>query len=228
MGSWLREFGLVPCGAAESPAGGTGHAQSRAAVSDGPDQPDLQLLAASRHNGFQCSRLGHLHVRGPASANLLPSTLTSLTMDSIGKSAVMGDVQDQHLRSQPSLVHICFTSQLVNLSQVKRLVSGVHHVLHSVPSLELTIQPQAFILPDMDGIMTGQYFSRLGAWFPSLQRLHIHLQGRQQAKEVLIAAAWLPAHCRLVVTHELTCPVHIVKCPSGCLSLHLSSHPADA
>ena len=36
-------------------------------------------------DSFQCSRLGHLHVRGLASANLLPSTLTSLTLNYIGK-----------------------------------------------------------------------------------------------------------------------------------------------
>ena len=39
--------------------------------------------------------------------------------------------------------------------------------------------------------------------------------------------AWLSAYCRFVVTHQLTCPVHIVECPSGCLALPLSSLSAD-
>ena len=177
-------------------------------------------------DSFQCSRLGHLHVRGLASLNLLPSTLTSLSLDSISRSAFMVYyLEDQRLRSQPPLVHICFTSQLVDLSQIRRLVSGIHPVLASVTSVKLTIQPQAFIPPDMDGVMTGRCFDQLGAWFPYLQRLHIHLQGRQQAEETLISAAWLLVHCRLVVTHKLSRTVCIVKCPSGCLSLPLSSCP---
>ena len=139
-------------------------------------------------DSFKCSRLGHLHVRGLVSANLLPSTLTSLSLDSIGKSAVLGNLQIQHLRSQQSLVHICFTSWLVNLSQIRQLVSGIHPV-NSVTSVELTIQPQAFLPPHMDGFMTGQHFNHLGAWCPHLQRLHIHLQGKQQVQEVLISAA---------------------------------------
>ena len=49
-GTDLRDaLGLVPCGAAVSPAAGTGCAQGRIAVPDGPDQPDLPLLGASRH-----------------------------------------------------------------------------------------------------------------------------------------------------------------------------------
>ena len=106
-------------------------------------------------------------------------------------------------------------------------------------SVKLTIHPQAFFPPDMDGSMAGQHFHLLGAWFPDLRRLHIHLSttaslqlydhvvlGTQHTEEVVISAAWLSAHCKLVVTHKLTCPGRNVKGHSGCLSLPLSSHPA--
>ena len=184
-------------------------------------------------DSFQCSQLGHLHVRGAANLNLLPSMLTSLSLDSIWQSPVTLDLQDQHMRSQQSLVHICFTSWLEDLSDIRGLVPASHPVLTGVTSVELTIDPGAFKPPDMDGIMYGHYFRHLCAWFPYLQRLHIHLQNKYTmfdglvARDVLISAAWLPAHCRLLVTHKLTkSQVRVVKCPSDCLSLSPSSHPA--
>ena len=180
-------------------------------------------------DSFQCSRLGHLHVLNRANFDLLPSTLTSLSLDpSSTGSWGSANLQYQQLRSQQSLVHISFTSQLVDLSHIRRLLPAGHPVLNSVTSVELIIKPQAFTPPDMDGSMAGQHFHQLGAWFRHLQRLHIHLQDVmlfQQAEVVLVSAAWLPAHWRLIVTHKLPCPVHIVKCPSGCLSLPLSSCP---
>ena len=175
-------------------------------------------------DSFQCSQLARLHVRMGADLNLLPSTLTSLSLSSFpGLPPVMTNLQDQHLSSQQSLVRICFTSQLQDLSDINGLMPAVDPVLTSVTSVELTIHQQAFIPQNMD---IG-YFRHLGARFPHLQRVHIHLQGRQPEELVLISAGWLPANCRLVVTHKLTCPVRIVDCPSGCLSLPLSSRPAD-
>ena len=173
-------------------------------------------------DSFQCSQLAHLHVRLEADLTLLPSTLTSLALDSSPwLPPTMASFQDQHLRSQQSLVHICYTSGLIDLSDIRGLVPAIHPVLSAVTSVKLTILPQAFILPDMD----GQHFRHLGACLPHLQRVHVHLQGRQESEEVLISAAWLVAHCKLVVTHMLACPVRVVKCPSGCLSLPLSSSP---
>ena len=173
---------------------------------------------------FQCSRLGHLHVVRRAEPSVLPSTLTSL---SLNYNVAWPCLYEERVRSQQSLVHICFTSLLVNLSAVRGLVPTIHAILAvSVTSLKLNVHPQAFIQPDMD----GQHLQHLGALFPRLQRVHIHLHGSQQEGppgKVLISAAWLPAHCRLVVTHKLTCPVRVVKCPPGCLSLPLSSCPAD-
>ena len=176
---------------------------------------------------IQCSQLGHLVVQGSIDLVALPSTLTSLFVCKLSRFLV--HPPDLHLRGQQSLVHICFTSHLVALSDIQDLVSTTHPLLSTfVTSVQLTMHPKAFVLPDMDGSMAGQHFHHLWAWFPHLQRLHIHLcaHARQQAKEVLISAAWLPAHCRLVVTHKLTCPVHIMKNPPGCLSLSLSSCPA--
>ena len=110
-------------------------------------------------------------------------------------------------------------SQIQDLLDIEDLLPTSNPVLRSVTFLELTIHPLAF-LQDMD----WQQLQHLGAWLPRLQRLHIHLscRSRRPEEEVLISAAWLPVHCRLVVTHQLTCPVHIVKCPSGCLSLPLN------
>ena len=189
-------------------------------------------------DSFQCSRLSHLHVRRAADLTLLPGTLTSLSLNSVpGPPWLVAHLRDrrprdQHVRCKPSLVHISFTSLLVYLSDIQGLVpAALHPVLAmSVTSIKLTIHPQAFSPPDMDGSMAGQHFRHLFARLAYLQRLHIHLQdsqGLQQAEDVLISTAWLPAHCRLVVTHELTCSVRIVKCASGCLSLPLSSCLAD-
>ncbi len=187
-------------------------------------------------DSFQCSQLAHLHVRIGADINLLPSTITSLSLEPhrrpyLGMYPGMGNLRDQHLRSQLSLVHICFRSHLSNLPNIQKLLPAIHPVSTHVTSVELTVHPQAFIPPDITGSMAGQHFCHLDAWFPYLQRLHIHLQERTyeplKLKEVLISAAWLSAHWRLVFTHKLTCPVHIVECPSGCLSLPLSSRPAD-
>ena len=176
-------------------------------------------------DSIQCSRLGNLHLTYRAKFDLLPSTLTSLSLP----PSPMGFLdQDQYLRGQQSLVHISFMSQLVDLSHIRQLLPVIHPVSNSVTSVEPTIKPQAFTPPDLDGSMAEQHFCQLGAWFPHLQRLHIHLHDVmlfQQAEVVLVSAAWLPAHWRLVVTHELPCTVHIVKCPSGCLSLPLSSRP---
>ena len=166
---------------------------------------------------FQCSRLGHLYVKCRFDLNLLPSTLTSLSL----YSGPGQQLNAQHLGRQQSLVHICFTSPLKDLSDIQGLVSGIHPALSFVTSVKLTIHPRALFPPDM----AGQHFHHLGACFVHLQRVHIHLHGRRKSEEVLISAAWLPADCSLVVTHKLKCPVRIVKCPSGCLSLPLSSWP---
>ena len=187
-------------------------------------------------DSFQCSQLVHLHVLISANLNLLPSTLTSLSLDPMpSRSWVLVDHQDQHLSGQQSLVHIRFTSHLPDLSDIQGLVPATHPLLApSVTSVELTFGPEAFIPPDIGGSVAQQHFRHLDAWFPYLQRVHVHLQDRhrisyqpqQQQAEVLISAAWLPAHCRLVVTHKLSRPVRIVNCPSDRLSLPLSSRLA--
>ena len=124
-------------------------------------------------------------------------------------------------------MHIYFRSLLLYLSDIQDLVPHTSPELAtSVTSVKLNIHPKACSRPDMD----KQPFHHLVAWFPHLQRVHIHLQHgylREMPAEVLISAAWFPAHCRLIVTHNMTCPVRVVKCPSGCLSLPLSSRPAD-
>ena len=177
---------------------------------------------------IQCSRLGNLYVDHRADPNLLPSTVTSLSLNDTAwqePSPCVVDTVDDHLRSVQSLVHMCFKSHLWDLSQIQERVPASHPALSSVTSVEFTFHPQAF-LADMD----GQHFHHLGACFLHLQRVHIHLNcsySKQPKDEVLISAAWLPAHCRLVVTHQLTCPVRVVECPSGCLSLPLHSRPAD-
>ena len=181
---------------------------------------------------FQCSRLADLHVKDRADPNVLPSTLTSLALYFGALSEcypsvvnMIGDHPNypQSLVHTHSLVHMSFESRLRGPSDVRRLVPANHPVLSSVTSVELIFHSDAF-LPDMD----GQHFRHLFAcMFPHLQRLHIRLvREGPPAEEVLISAAWLPAHCRLVVTHQLTCPVRVMKCPSGCLSLPLSSRPA--
>ena len=178
-----------------------------------------------QHTGsFQCAQLRRLHVLWEADLSLLPSALTSLSLSSVrGRPfAVMRnlqrDLQHQHLRSQQFLVHICFASLLPGLSSVQGLMPALHTVLAtSVTSVELSIHPRAFSLPNPDGSMAGQHFHNLGVWFPQLQRLHIHLHCRPPAEGVLISAAWLPAHCRLVVTHKFGVPVRIVKYPPGCM-----------
>ena len=179
-------------------------------------------------DGFQCSRLVDLHVKLRANPSLLPRTMTSLSLHSTAwsePSPSVVNVVDDHLRSPQSLVHMCFKSQLRNPSKIQTMLPASHPALGSVTSVELTIHPAAF-RPHMD----VQQFHYLACMFPQLQRVHIHLDcrhGRQPEKEVLVSAAWLPAHCRLVVTHQLTCRVRITKCPSGCLSLPLCSRPAD-
>ena len=131
-------------------------------------------------DSFQCSQLAHLHVKLRANLNLLPSTLTGLSLTSFPRlPPVMADLQHQHLRSQQSLVHICFTSQLEDLSDILGLVPAMHPMLaNSVTSVELTIHPRAFLSPDVTNSMAGQHFHHLCAWFPHMQRLH------------------MPAHCR--------------------------------
>ena len=110
-------------------------------------------------------------------------------------------------------MHICFTSPLRGLHSIQDLVqaNGSFVLATSVTSVKLTIEPEAFISPHMN----IQYFQQLGAWLPHLQRVHIHLSGAQAEKETLIRAAWLPAHCRLVVTHNLKGLVRVVRCPPG-------------
>ena len=90
--------------------------------------PQLQALAISRaiplcltaltsvtcavwrlQDRFECSRLGHLHVTHRAQPNLLPSTLTSLSLRTINwwePSAFVVSFIDDHLRSAQSLGHI--------------------------------------------------------------------------------------------------------------------------
>ena len=122
-------------------------------------------------DSFQCSQLANLQVRQEADLNLLPSTLTKLSLDSFtGLPLVVANLHHQHLRSQQSLVHICFLSQLEDLSGIWRLMPAVHPVLVSVTSVELIIHPQAFILPDMTD------FRHLGACLPHLQLVHIHFK----------------------------------------------------
>ena len=176
---------------------------------------------------FQYSRLVDLHVRRRVDPSLMPSTLTSLSVHSSAWWQ-FSDLDDD-LTCPQSLVHMSFKSKLWDPSQIQDyldiedLLPASNPVLRSVTSLELAIVPEAF-LPNMD----WQQFHHLGAWFPRLQRLHINLGcPYPQPEEVLISAAWLPAHCRLIVTHQLTCPVRIEKCPSGYLSLPLCSRPAD-
>ena len=184
-------------------------------------------------DSFQCPQLADLHVRTGANLNLLPSTLTSLSLDPNPWAFwVLANLQDQHLSRQQSLVHICFTFHLMDLADIQGLVPATRPLLApSVMSVELTISPEAFVPPDIGGSMAGQHFHHLDAWFPNLLRLHVHLQdqftGQPRQEDLLIWAAWLPAHCRLVVTHKLSRTVRIVKCPSGCLSRPLSSRPAD-
>ncbi len=123
-------------------------------------------------------------------------------------------------------MHICFTSQLQGLSSIRDLVQANEHpvLATSVTSVKITIELEAYIPPDMK----GQHFYHLGAWFTHLQRVHIHLYGWLAEGEPLISAAWLPAHCRLVVTHNLLKGlIRVVHGPPGCLSLPLSSRPED-
>ena len=162
-----------------------------------------------------------------ANISILPSTLTNLSLEykpELKLPVLSANLQArQQLIYHPSLVHICFTSRLEELSQVRSLLPAVHFVLAKfVTSVQLTIHPEAFIHPPVTDRRFCQY---LGAWFPRLQRLH--MLGKLQAGQVLISAAWLPAHCRLVATHRLKCPVRVVQVPSGCLSLPLSLRPAD-
>ena len=176
-------------------------------------------------DSFQCSRLGHLHVQSarwqpPIDLRLLPNTLTSLSC-----AHLKAHNEAQHLTGQQPLVHICFTERLQELSSIQDLVQANERsvLATSVTSVKLTIEWEAFISPHMK----RQHFYHLAAWFPHLQRVHIHLSG-VVGGETVITAAWLPAHCRLVVNHNLVKgPVRIVKCPVGCLSLPLSSCPAD-
>ena len=180
-------------------------------------------------DSIQCTRLGHLHLLFAANLNPLPSTLTSLSLKCI-QWQFAHDNEDHLLKSQQFLVHICFTALLSDLSSIPPLAPLHLVVATSVTSVELTFRPSAFSSPGYGGSIAGQHFRHLWAWFSYLQRLHIHLHdhmvlGRQDGEEVVISAAWLPAHCRLVVTHKLTCPVSNVKGHSGCLSLPLSSCP---
>ena len=179
-------------------------------------------------DSLQCSRLGHLHVLWSLDLKVLPSTLTSLSLHHGGRHP-LHHIPDQHLSSQQCLVHISFTSVLWDLSDIPGLIPAIQRpaLSPSVTSVQLCIRPQALILPDMNGSMARQHFHHLVAWFPHLQRLHIHLPSGHVSGELLISAEWLPAHCRLVVTHNLTCPVRVVKYPSGCLSLPLASRPVD-
>ena len=152
-------------------------------------------------DSFQCSRLGHLHVQNnhhPQSSfnlGLLPSTLTSLSCGQL-----KAHNQAQHLTGRQPL-HICFTRPLEGLSSIRDLVQANERPVLAtfVTSVIHTIQWKAFISP----YMTRQHFNHLGAWCPHLQRVHIHLSGMVAEEETVISAAWLPAHCRLVVTHNL-------------------------
>ena len=171
-------------------------------------------------DSFQCSRLGHLHVECSAKLSMLPSTLTSL---SLNYAVAWPNYYGDPMRSQQSLVHICYLPLLKDLSHIQGLVPVMYSALAtSVTSVHLTIGPQALIPPDI----FRQHLKYLDTWFPHLQRVHIHLQGKSQAAEVLISAAWLPTRCRLVVTHNLKCPVLVLKSRPGCLSLPLSVGPA--
>ena len=171
-------------------------------------------------DSFQCSQLVHLHVRTSANLNLLLSTLTSLSLDPMPRPFLApANLQHQHLSSQQALVHISFTSHLMDLSDIQGLVPATRPLLApSVASVELTMSLEAFHPPDLGGSMAEQHFHHLDAWFPHLQRLHVCLQHnflhqpQQRLEEVLMSAAWLPAHCRLTVTHKLSRPVRIVKC----------------
>ena len=184
-------------------------------------------------DSIQCSRLVELHVFWRANLDLLTSTLTSLSLDDVyawrEPSPSVANIADDHLRSLQSLGHMCFDSYVLKPSDIGNLLPASHPALSSVTSVKLNAHPQVFFPPDMNASMAGEQFHHFGAWFPHLQRVHIHLSMhcRQPEEAVLISAAWLPAHCRLVVTHQLTCPVRIVKCPSGCLSLPLSSRTVD-
>ena len=183
-----------------------------------------QLWRPQAGDSIQCPQLANLHVQLAGVSNLLPSTITSLTLGTLtlDRPMFMANLEDQHLRSQRSVVHIRFLSHLMDISRIQRLIPTILPVLAtSVTSVALTTDPQAFMPPGMD----EQQFHHLGDWFPPLQRVHIHLRNMQVEGELLISAAWLPAHCRLVVTHKLECPVRVVNCSSGCLSLPLSSWP---
>ena len=172
-------------------------------------------------NQFQCSRLSHLHVERLARLGMLPSTLTSL---SLGYDVAWPMYYGDPMGSQQSLVHISYSPLLKDLSHIQGLVPIMHFaVATSVTSVHLTIHPQAIIPPDM----FRQHLEHFGIWFPHLQRVHIHLAGEPAEEQVLISAAWLPAHCRLFITHRLKCRVCIVECPSGRLLLPLSLRSAD-
>ena len=189
-----------------------------------------QVWCPQDRDCFQCSRLGDLHVLAyKANLNLLPSTLTSLSLHMIPAWGPSPSVVDDHLRSPQSLVHMCLKSYVCQPSNIGELLPVSHPAQSSVTSVELHVHPRVFSPPDMDSSMAGQHVHHLGAWFPHLQCVHIHLRvhGRQPEEVALISAAWFPAHCRLVVFHKLTCPVRIVKCPSGRLSIPLSSRPID-
>ena len=171
-------------------------------------------------DSFQCSRLGHLHVEHSAKLSMLPSTLTSL---SLNYDVAWPNNYGERPRSQLPLVHIRYSPLLKDLSHIQCLVPTMHSaVATSVTSVQLKIDPQALIPPDM----FRQHLGYLDTWFPHLQRVHIHLHSKSHAAKVLISAAWLPTRCRLVVTHKLKCPVHVLKSRPGCLSLPLSLRPA--
>ena len=74
-------------------------------------------------DSFRCSRLGHLHVLYTAKLKLLPSTLSSLSLESI-RGVFVGNIEDQHLRSQRCLMHICFTTLLCDLPMTSGAKSG--------------------------------------------------------------------------------------------------------
>ena len=215
-----------------SPAAGTLYGHSRPALPDGPDQPGLRSLVkietAFSALGWLTSMCFTKPIPTCCPAHLQASPCTICVH---GYPLLLWSrIVDDHLRSPQSLVHMCFKTCVQDLLGIRKLLLASHPVLAtSVTSVELTIHPRAFFPPDMDDSMAGQHFHHLWAWFTTLQHVHIHLHcsGRQLEEAVLISAAWLPAHCRLVVTHKRTCSVHVVKCPSGCLSLSLSSCPAQ-
>ena len=141
---------------------------------------DTHSIQCSQLAKLQCSQLVDLHVQMGPIPKLLPSTITSLSLNPVPQRPLfVANLQDQHLRS---LVHIRCMSHLMDLSDIQGLVPAIHPVLAtSVTPVELTIHPAAFIPPDMD----EQPFPHLGAWFPHLQRVQFHLIDRALAEAVL-------------------------------------------